>query len=355
MTTRRPRENQSTCEPVSAQQIEPAILGPEPAKRQRTTARDSYLKVFGRLDSLADRISWTTGVSNMLDWLTWSTSGVLGITKTQYWKRIIAWTQDDAVRDRTPQEKLNYVRQKLDEELKRSEQSERYARPASTIASAREALRRTKFFSEDYLNKEFDIFWILVSDEYLDSFYRQFTHIHGGGRWSTHGNGGLFQCSTAIKEMQMDNLSYNETEALLVANELKLGGKKNSDQILKYALMFKRLRDKKFIVPQSRFLLLFIGKAKKDSDWQAAIQAEISFCRNTSKSTARAACQPDVIEIANAAGYGSTSWGELIEFNKAYAAKLDPKLRQVEQKLLWGFNESLAAKAFMQQKINEER
>lgn len=97
-------------------------------------ASDRYINVFGQLESLADRISWTTGVSNMLDWLTWSTSGVLGITKTRYWKRIIAWCQEDAVRDRTLQEKVDYVAQKLDEELKRSEQSERYARPTSTIA-----------------------------------------------------------------------------------------------------------------------------------------------------------------------------------------------------------------------------
>jgi hypothetical protein len=47
-------------------------------------ASDRYINVFGQLESLADRISWTTGISNMLDWLTWSTSGVLGITKTQY-------------------------------------------------------------------------------------------------------------------------------------------------------------------------------------------------------------------------------------------------------------------------------
>ena len=318
---------------------------------KRTKASDQYMNVFGRLKSLAEPISWAEGVSNMLDWLVWNTSNVLGITKTEFWKKIVAWTHEGAVRDGTLDEKLKYVSGKLYEALQASEQSERYAPRTSTIASAREALRRAKYFSEDYLNKEFDIFWILVSDRYLDAFYRQFTHIKGGGRWSTHGNSGLFYYSTGITKMQMDNLSYNETEALLVANELKLGGKKNRDQILKYALMFKLLRDRKFIDFHSRFLLLFIGGSKEDTQWEERIQAEVSFCKNSPKSTAQDVCQAEVIEIARSAKYESISWSEVVQFNKTYATKLDAKEHQVEQKLISGFNETLSAKAFMQGKI----
>ena len=70
------------------------------------TGCEKYIKVFGRLNSLAERISWATGVANMLDWLTWDTSHVLGITKTQYWKQIVAWSVEDAVRDGTLEEKI---------------------------------------------------------------------------------------------------------------------------------------------------------------------------------------------------------------------------------------------------------
>ncbi|MFT4639666.1 MAG: hypothetical protein ACI8T1_002991 [Verrucomicrobiales bacterium] len=115
-----------------------------------------------------------------------------------------------------------------------SEATDAYAPTTSSIASPREALRRAKFFSEDYLNKEFDIFWSLVRDHYLEAYYRLFTKIAGGGRWFTHGNSGLYAASTGIREMQMDNLSYNPDEGLLVANVIKLGGTKNRDQILKY-------------------------------------------------------------------------------------------------------------------------
>ena len=175
-------------------------------------ARDKYRNVFGQINSLAEHVSWTTGVSNMLEWLAWSTNDVLGVTKTRYRQQIVSWSHDEAVRHSALEEKQRYVSHKLKEELERSEQSERYAPPTSAIASPREALRRAKYFSEDYLNKEFDVFWSLVADRYLDTFYEQFTRITGGGRWFRHGNSGLFETSTNIREMQMDNLSYNPIE-----------------------------------------------------------------------------------------------------------------------------------------------
>jgi hypothetical protein len=152
--------------------------------------------------------------------------------------------------------------------------------------------------------------------------------------------------------MQMDNLSYNETEGLLIANELKLGGKKNPDQILKYALMFNLLRERKFIVPEARFLLLFISDAEDHLRWGALIEEEVAFCQGSSKSTAQAACQPDIVAIARAAEYASATWKCLMEFNEAYSRKLDPETQQVEQKLLWGFSESLAAKNFMWRQLD---
>ena len=108
-----------------------------------------------------------------------------------------------------------------------SERLNRYERATPSTAAPREALRREKYFSEDYLNKEFDIFWGSVSDVIQTLIYSQFVSLQGGGQWFTHGNSGLFACSTDIKEMQMDNLSYYPSESILIANELKLGGKKN--------------------------------------------------------------------------------------------------------------------------------
>jgi hypothetical protein len=312
-------------------------------------ADEKYAHVFGGIQSLAEHVSWSTGLSNMLEWLVWNTKDVLGVTKSEYRQRIVEWTHDERVRDASLEAKQAFADQRFKTEIERTEQTERYASTGSGLASPRELLRRAKYFSEDYLNKEFDVFWSLVSDRYLDAFYDQFTQVQGGNIWYRHGNSGLFASSTAIRAMQMDNLTYNPAEALLVANELKLGGKKNKDQILKYALMYRQLRDRGFIAPHTRFLLLFIGDTKVNGAWETLITEEIRYCRGSTKSTARDALHPEGIEVALGAQYATMTWHELMAFNASHFAGLDVVTQQVEQKLLAGFNESLGTKKFMQE------
>ena len=122
-------------------------------------ARDKYIQVFGNIATLAEPISWSTGISNMLEWLTWSTNDVLGVTKTELRKKIVNWSHDEAIRTGDIEEKQQFVIDKINKEMAASERLSRYEGPSSSIASPREALRRAKYFSEDYLNKEFDIFW----------------------------------------------------------------------------------------------------------------------------------------------------------------------------------------------------
>jgi hypothetical protein len=310
-------------------------------------AREKYTKVFGEINSLAHPISWTTGISNMLEWLLWGTGNVLGVTKTQYRKRIVDWCLDELNSDISPGELNKRIEKQINIELASSERLSRYEKPGSGIASPREALRRAKYFSEDYLNKEFDIFWTLVSDQYLDTFYGQHTNIRGGGQWFTHGNSGLFATSTNIGEMHMDNLSYCPEEGLLVANELKLGGKKNPDQMLKYALMFRLLRERGFIEPETRFLLLFIGDKEETDEWSEVLEREIEYCSKSTKSTAELALDPKGIRVAREAQYATTTWSKLLAFNDEYLSTVDIQSAQVEHKLLVGFNESLSTKSFM--------
>jgi hypothetical protein len=307
---------------------------------------DRYKKIFGQIESLAEEVPWSTGLSNMLEWLTWSTRDVLGITKTRFWNQIVELSDDPAIKNGTLEEKKLFVKHQLARMILESESHDRYDRPTDSLAGAREALRRAKYFSEDYLNKEFDIFWGLVSDSYLDSYYAQFFGFEPGGKWYCHGNSGLFAYSTGIESMQMDNLSYNPKRQLLVANELKLGGKKNRDQILKYALMFRLLTERGFISNNCRFVLLFIGDRPAIFDWEAEVEAELAYCRASPKSTAKAATNPHCIEIAKRSSYFTTTWRELFDFNERFVQQLDPDSQQVEQKLLRGFNASLSAKAF---------
>ena len=131
-----------------------------------------------------------------------------------------------------------------------------------------------------------------------------------------------------------------------MANELKLGGKKNPDQMLKYSLMFRLLRERGFISNDTRFLLLFIGDKEISEPWDELLQAEIEHCQRSSKSTAKKALYPDRMSLASEVQYASTTWSEMRQFNEEYAQMLALPDQQVEDKLLRGFNEALSVKAF---------
>jgi hypothetical protein len=213
-------------------------------------------------------------------------------------------------------------------------------------------LRRAKYFSEEYLNREFDIFLSLASNRYLDSLFSQQTDIRGGGRWFSHGNSGLFSYSSDIDEMQIDNLTYNPEEQLLVGVELKLGGRKNPDQILKYCLLFRRLLDRQFVSPDARFCLLFIGDQlvggkEEQPDWADLIENEIAYCRKSPKSTGRKLVDVNVLDISKKCTFCCTTWQKVWDLNEAYAHGLDLPAQEVERKLIEGFNETLATKTFL--------
>ena len=97
----------------------------------------------------------------MFEWLAWDTRNILGISKTDYCKVIVDWVWGHEGTTLSAADVLKDVRARVDAELAHSEQEARFAPPRQGIASAREALRRAKYFSEDYLNKEFDIFMSL--------------------------------------------------------------------------------------------------------------------------------------------------------------------------------------------------
>ncbi len=109
--------------------------------------------------------------------------------------------------------------------------------------------------------------------------------------------------------------------------------------------MFKLLKERRFVVPDTRFVLLFIGDKPETGDWDAMLEEEVQHCRSSEKATAgmALACEG----LARATEYGSTTWSDLVAFNIAYRSDLDATSQQVECKLLEGFDQSLQAKAFM--------
>ncbi len=306
---------------------------------------DRYKKIFGSINSLSEQISWTTGISNMVEHLLWDTKSVLGVSKAQFWKMIIAQTNSTDFCAMPIDEKEMFIKSMLERLQSENEGKEKYDKPKSGYCSANEALRRKKYFSEDYLNKEFDIFLNLCSDDYLNFLYSRFVDLQGIGSWSTHGNSGIFNCSVGIWQMQMDNLAYNSEKNILIANELKLGGKKNKDQILKYCFMHTKLEEINFIRKGGKFMLLFIGDKNENINLESEISSEISYCQKNGKDC-RHLLTDENIDKARYILLNSITWRELIDINDEYSKRLD-KHQQVEAKLLSGFNSSLKEKAFI--------
>jgi hypothetical protein len=300
-------------------------------------AIERYRRFFGHLENLAEAPPWTEGVSNLVDWLVWSTRHVLGVNKTQYWKQIVAWCDEEALRELSTVDKQKVIGKRLGDVIRESEATDRFDPPKNSIAGPREALRRVRYFSEDYLNKEFDICWSLVSNGYLDGLYGEFFDFIPGSGWSSHGNGNLFVASVGIGSMQMDNLSYNAAAGLLVANELKLGGKKNPDQILKYASLFGELENRGFVEPRTRFAFLLFGDREETHDWEDLIEQEIGYCCSAGKTEL---VSPRNLSTAQRMSFGAISWLELVQFNERYLIT-HPENGEVERNLLAGFNVSL--------------
>ncbi len=280
----------------------------------------------------------------MVEFLVWNTNNVLGVSKKQYWKQIIKWAKSDEMNGLSIEEIGEKIDKKLNELLLETEQLERYSRKSTGICTAREALRRVKYFSEDYLNKEFDIFLSLAHDSYLDKFYQKYINFELNNTWSTHGNSGLFEYSTELTAMFMDNLAYNVDSNILVANELKLNGKKNSDQILKYCLMYNYLEEKGFINKDASFLLLFIGGSEVQYDLKIEVQKEIEYCTKKKRFDL---VTDDILQRVDNICLKSITWKDMANFNTSYLSSLGEE-HQVERKLLSGFNKSLEEKSFMQ-------
>ncbi len=307
-------------------------------------AAEKYRRVFGSMSHLKESMPWTMGLSNIVEFLVWEPQRILGVSKKQYVRQIIEWATAPELKDKDLEEIESVVSKKLNHKMSESEQLETYSKQTMGICSAREAVRRVMFFSEEYLNKEFDIFLSLCSDNYLDQFYGQFMSFDQGGSWSTHGNSGIFEASTELKAMYMDNLAYNHRSNVLIANELKFNGRKNPDQLLKYCLMYEHLLKTGFIDRNAKFLLLFIGGDALEHNKQRIVDRELALCHKRPKKYQHL-LRKELLEIVEHLEVASITWPALIEFNNRYLAK--NTVCQVEQKLLQGFNQSLQSKSFM--------
>lgn len=306
------------------------------------TAREEYQKVFGTIKNLEEHLPWPYVMASMFEWLGWNTGILLGIDKSTLIRQLVKICADPEFK-RTPESgRVKFVTDRL-VEAPNVLQWDGDARTKG-LTSVRESLRRAKYHSEEFLNKEFDLFWSLASSHYLDHFYQQFDHlrVNGGGRWLCFGNGGMFKRSVGLAKMQMDSLSFNSQEKLLIANELKWNATKNKDQLLKYAMLFERLRRDEFVPSDTRFALLFIGKEPMDLDWSSEISTEVA---KASKGKGGAIENlEDLAKLARNVKCGSTTWTSLMRISERYLNLYSELVGETERKLIDGFNDSLREK-----------
>jgi len=168
-------------------------------------ATEKYKKIFGKINSLTDELPWTEGLSNLLEHLLWDPRFILGISKTSFCNLIIKFLDNAEIKNLPRKEKekklkihLTKLINESDIKIKEDEFNHYMKKPESSYCSPNEALRRSKFFSEDYLNKEFDVFLSLCSNSYLDKLYFEvmgdlddIKEFKLGQNWTTHGNGGI--------------------------------------------------------------------------------------------------------------------------------------------------------------------
>lgn len=237
------------------------------------TAKENYKHRTGLQETthLKDSEPWTMGLAGLLRLVTWQTASVLGISKTKYRKAVVKWTvevfkgyveEEDFDFSEIESKAGSLVERNSAEQVQEAnpEEGEVYEKPKTGLMVAPyEAQRRLRYFDEEYLNKEFDIFMALLPDQTLTQYLNQFFDLPERNRWSVFGNTNDIEQSTGIKYMVFDTLAYSHETKTLVALELKVDAPPSKDQVYKYAFLMADLESQGMIAEGSTFHLLFIS------------------------------------------------------------------------------------------------
>ena len=294
------------------------------------------------MEKFKNKSNWTLTILDTIDFIAWRTKFLFGISKTTLYKKAIKFALQ--YKNKKEEEIIKLFEKELKKERREARVQNEYDKAKNNLyIDPEEAERRLRYFSEDILNKEFDIFINLISDEYLNTLYKKIFKLKRGN-WNTFGNGMSFhEITKDIKklanDMQMDNLAYDTKNKILVANELKLSASKNKDQILKYYYLFEKLKEFNLIDNKTQFYLLFLSVKNENINTEFA---KIELEKNKNKKFKNIKLKDlEKINIAN------FTWFDLIDFNKKFLNNLEKTKQQTEIKLIEGFNNSLMEKYYI--------
>jgi len=275
-------------------------------------------------EKFKEKISWTLSILDTIDFLAWRTKQLLGVSKTQM-KEISKLAEKNIELKKEDVEKIKEINSKW--------------------LTPDQAMYKLRFFSEDYLNKEFDIFMNLVSNRYKNTLYSKIFNLKKG-KWNSYGNGASFKelinnIDKLPNEVQMDNLVYDYENQVLIANELKLGAEKNEYQILKYSYLFLKLKEYNLVAKNTKFYLLFWTIDKKEIN-NNVLEEEISKLKDEKKKDFLT--NNDILSNSQTIIFGNILWKDFIEFNEGFLNSLDSEKQETEIKLIEGLNNSLKEK-----------
>ena len=205
--------------------------------------------VLTKIEHLKEQLPWTMGLAGLARLVTWETKNVLGVSKNEMVEKIIGWALDfqsersDEMGSPTKKEIFEYCKKRMDAEKASSEVDEIYAEKKNgLLISPMEAQRRMRCFSEEFLNKEFDMFLSLLPDHVINNYLKSFfPSVCKESKWNLFGLSNDFETAVSIKYMYHDTLLYSQETSHLVSIELKFDTDLSDNQLLKYAFMMADL------------------------------------------------------------------------------------------------------------------
>jgi hypothetical protein len=227
--------------------------------------------VLTKINHLKEQLPWTMGLAGLARLVTWETKNVLGVSKNELVEKIIGWVlefQGEWNEETGPpneKEILEYCKKRMDAEKANSEVDEIYAEKKNgLLISPMEAQRRMRCFSEEFLNKEFDMFLSLLPDHVINNYLKSFfPSVCEEAKWNLFGLSNDFETAVSIKYMYHDTLLYSHETSHLVSIELKFDTDLSDNQLLKYAFMMADLESQGKIDKECTHDFLVISQALK--------------------------------------------------------------------------------------------
>lgn len=312
-------------------------------------------KIHECFTSLEERQPWTASMVNLIQHISWETEDILGTSKTMLIKDTIDSTLEEVKNGSVDSDAIiKKIKDKHNKQKKSSQATDKYSAFSSKVLiSPWEAQRRIRYFSENLLNHEFDIFMNLLPDHLVAKYlHSHFAALHNdAGVWRIYGHSNEFSLSVESAG-QHDTMAYNKKTGCLVGIEIKIDADVQKDQLFKYCCMFYDLLKKKFVSAKD-FYFLVIATDTLDTQYlnniktnaQVTMDNLVSSSAPVKSSLLRYKGEHKYIQqLIDKVTIASTTWQQFGDHFSSVVNSKDEKENRYLDKLINGFLYSLSVK-----------